>query len=155
MARARGAASKVLLAVVVVAAAAVAPSLDDLVIAGPAFVTCGRDEQEMAIAIQGTKSQIAFYGSTPSYRAVFEVQGWGELQGELNRLVREDRWSEMGGLIDDEVLHAFSAVGTPAEVARQLSDRWDGIAERITLYFNYPATPELQLEIVEALRSGA
>jgi hypothetical protein len=61
----------------------------------------------------------------------------------------------MGDVIDDEVLHTFSAVGAPDEVGRQLKERWGGLANRITLYFNYPTTPELQLEIVDAVRAGS
>ena len=129
------------------------PGLEGLTIAGPAFVCCGRTEEEMAAAIAGTKNQIAFYASTPAYKAVLELHGWGELQGELNRLARANRWSEMGGLVDDEVLHTISAVGTPDEVARDLVARWGDVADRITLYFNYPVDPELPLEIADTIRS--
>ena len=55
-------------------------------ISGPLFVVTGTDEREMAAAAEGTKQQIAFYGSTPSYRGVLELHGWGEVQDELNRL---------------------------------------------------------------------
>ena len=52
----------------------------------------------------GTRRQIAFYGSTPAYRPVLELHGWGDLQPELNRLSKEGKWAEMGELIDDEML---------------------------------------------------
>ncbi len=39
-------------------------ALDGFVLAGPAFTCVGRDEEEMATAIAGTKNQIAFYAST-------------------------------------------------------------------------------------------
>ncbi len=58
----------------------------------------------MAKAAKGTREQIAFYGSTPAYRPVLELHGWGDLQGDLNRLSKEGRWEEMGTLIDDEIL---------------------------------------------------
>ena len=47
-------------------------------------------------AIKGTKDQIAFYASTPAYRPVLDLHGWGDLQPELNALSKEGRWSEMG-----------------------------------------------------------
>jgi probable F420-dependent oxidoreductase len=122
-------------------------------IAGPAFVCAGRTEEEMAAAIAGTKDQIAFYASTPAYKAVLELHGWGELLAELGRMAKVGRWSEMGGLIDDEMLATIAAMGTPVEVAAELASRWDGIAERITLYINYPCDASLPLEIIDALRS--
>ena len=48
--------------------------------------------------------QIAFYGSTPAYRKVLDLHGWGDLQDELNRMSKEGRWEEMGDLVDDEIL---------------------------------------------------
>ena len=76
-----------------------------------------------AVAVKGTKDQIAFYASTPAYRAVLDLHGWGELQPELTRLSKEGRWSDMGGAIDDELLHAFAVVGGPAEVGKGLRER--------------------------------
>ncbi len=79
-------------------------SLEGLVIAGPAFVAVGRNEAELATAVQGTKAQIAFYASTPAYRGVLDLHGWGDLQPELTRLTKEGRWSELGERIDDEMM---------------------------------------------------
>ena len=77
----------------------------------------GRDEAEMATAATGVRGQIAFYGSTPAYRKVLDLHGWGDLQDELNRMSKEGRWAEMGDLIDDEMLDAFAVVAPPDEVA--------------------------------------
>ncbi|HNF04220.1 MAG TPA: TIGR03617 family F420-dependent LLM class oxidoreductase, partial [Mycobacterium sp.] len=46
----------------------------------PVFVVTGTGEAEMAAAAAGTRKQIAFYASTPAYRKVLELHGWGELQ---------------------------------------------------------------------------
>ena len=54
---------------------------------------------------QGVQQQIAFYGSTPAYRGVLELHGWGDLQAELNALSKQGEWVEMGELIDDEILN--------------------------------------------------
>ena len=37
---------------------------------------------------QGTRWLLSFYGSTPSYRPVLDVEGWGDLQTELNSPVQ-------------------------------------------------------------------
>ena len=121
--------------------------------AGPAFVTVGRNDEELETAIKGTKRQLAFYCSTPAYRTVLDVHGWGEIQPELTRMSKENRWDEMGNLITDEMLHAFSPVGSPSDVAKELKERWAGIATRISLYANYESDPEIWPEVVAGLRS--
>src|SRR3546814_14451767 len=60
-------------------------TLADIEISGPAFVVTGTTEEEMAASVQGTKQQLAFYGSTPAYRPVRELPGWGGLQDDPNK----------------------------------------------------------------------
>ncbi len=43
-----------------------------------------------------TRRLLAFYGSTPAYRPVLDIHGWGDLQPELNALSKQGRWEEMG-----------------------------------------------------------
>jgi probable F420-dependent oxidoreductase len=94
---------------------------------------------------------LGFYGSTPAYRPVLEIHGWGDLQPELNALSKQGRWQEMGTLIDDDVLHTIAACGTAAEVAAHIRDRVNGISDRICLYQPGPVAPETLAEIVDAL----
>ena len=70
----------------------------------------GRDDAELAANAIGTRKQIAFYASTPAYRKVLELHGWGELQTELHRLSLAGEWDAMGSLIDDEILETFAVV---------------------------------------------
>ncbi len=121
---------------------------------GPAFVCAGRTEEEMAVAAAGTKAQIAFYASTPAYRPVLELHGWGDLQPELTALSKQGRWADMGNLIDDEMLSEFAAVGDPQTVATVIHERFGPVATRIQLYVNYPAAPGLVNDIVTALRAA-
>ena len=39
----------------------------------------------------GVRGLLAFYGSTPAYRPVLEVEGWGDIQPELNALSKRRR----------------------------------------------------------------
>ncbi|WP_322758997.1 LLM class F420-dependent oxidoreductase [Frankia sp. Cr2] len=128
-------------------------TLSDFVLAGPAFATVGRNEAELATAIAGTKKQIAFYASTPAYRGVLELHGWGDLQTELTRMSKQNRWSEMGDLIDDEILRTFSVVGSPAEVGKGLRERYGDVATRITFYATYESDPAIWPEVLDAVRS--
>ena len=92
-------------------------TLADIEISGPAFVVTGTNEEEMARSAAGTKQQIAFYGSTPAYRGVLELHGWGGLQDDLNKMSKEGKWKEMGELITDEILHTFAVVAEPEKLA--------------------------------------
>jgi probable F420-dependent oxidoreductase len=120
----------------------------------PSFVVTGRDEAEMEIAKTGTKAQIAFYGSTPAYRGVLELHGWGDLQDQLNGLSKQGKWKEMGESLDDEVLNAFAVVAEPAKVASELKQRYASNVDRLSLYAPYALSGEAMNTIVSGLRSS-
>src|SRR6266545_1593571 len=71
---------------------------------GP-LVASAYDERTFELAVAAVRERIAFYGSTPAYRGVLDLHGWGELQSELLRLSKQQRWDTMAGLIDDRILH--------------------------------------------------
>jgi probable F420-dependent oxidoreductase len=120
----------------------------------PAFVAVGTSQQELDAAIRATKKQIAFYGSTPAYASVLEVHGWTGVAEKLNAASRRGEWDEMTELITDEMLAQFSAVGSPAEVAAQLRERFTGIATRLAFAFSYPVDPDIAKQIVDAIDAG-
>ena len=117
--------------------AAAGKTLDGFEITGPMFVVTGRDEAEMARAATGVRQQIAFYGSTPAYRKVLDLHGWGDLQDDLNRMSKEGKWKEMGDLVTDDILHEFAVVAPLDEVAGALKDRWGDVLGRISFYAPY------------------
>jgi probable F420-dependent oxidoreductase len=124
---------------------------DDFEISGPAFVVTGTNEDEMAAATQGIKGQISFYGSTPAYRPVLELHGYGDLQGELNLLSKEGKWAEMAGLIDDDLVDIMAVVAEPTELAAGIKARYGDLADRISFYAPYKQAPELWLQVIEDL----
>ena len=109
-------------------------TLEGFEVAGPSFVVTATTEEGLDAAICSAREQLAFYGSTPAYRGVLELHGWGDLQGELHVLSKQGRWREMGDLIDDEVLHTIAVVGEPEAVAAELVARYGGLVDRITLF---------------------
>ena len=105
--------------------------------------------------LEAVRRQISFYGSTPAYRPVLDLHGWGELQTELNGLSKQGRWDDMVGLVDDEVLGAMCVTGTPAEVAAELVRRYGDVAQRVR--FNRPGEvppPDRFADLVDAMRSA-
>ncbi len=128
-------------------------SLDGFELSLPVFVVLGGDSQARSAAEAGVRGQIAFYGSTPAYKPVLELHGWGGLADELNALSRRQAWAEMGALISDDVLGAFAVAGSPAEVAAALHARFGDVITRISLYTPYRADPEEIDAVVTALRT--
>ena len=68
----------------------------DLTVSYPGFVVTGPDEQSMEAADKAVRQQIAFYGSTPAYRPVLELHGWGDLQTGAQHALQAGRVGEDG-----------------------------------------------------------
>jgi probable F420-dependent oxidoreductase len=100
------------------------------------MVATGANDAELKTATQAVRKQIAFYGSTPAYRTVLELHGWGDLQTELHRLSLEGEWDRMGSLIDDDMLNAFAVVGPVDTVAAALRNRCEGAVDRVLPIFS-------------------
>jgi probable F420-dependent oxidoreductase len=127
--------------------------LSDIEISGPAFVVTGATEEEMAASTAGVKQQIAFYGSTPAYRGVLELHGWGDLQDDLNRMSKQGQWKEMGDLITDEVLDAFAVVAEPEQIAAKLDERYGDVVQRLSFYAPYASDPDRWAAVMRDLKA--
>ncbi len=124
-------------------AAKVGKTRNDLTVSYPGFVVTGSDDQGTEAAADAVRQQIAFYGSTPAYRPVLELHGWGDLQSELNTLSKRGEWVKMGGLIDDDVLNAFAIVCPLDSVATEVRNRFEGMVDRFSFYAPYKVDPEV------------
>ena len=123
-------------------------------VSGPLFVVTGTTEEEMAAAERGVKQQIAFYGSTPAYRGVLELHGWGDLQDDLNRLSKQGEWVEMGRLIDDEILDTFAVVGEPEQIPGLMLGRYGDLLDRVSFYAPYRSDPARWASIIDGFHSA-
>lgn len=84
---------------------------------------------------RAVRSQIAFYGSTTSYKPIFELHGWSALTDTLKPLVRAGDIDAMVDAIDDEVVAAFAIVApTWDEAAAVVETRYGGILDRVGFY---------------------
>ena len=126
----------------------------DFSLSGPLFIVTGTDDASMAKARAGTKQQIAFYASTPAYRGVLELHGWGDLQPDLNRLSKEGKWVEMGELIDDEILSTFAVVGEPEEIPKLLLARYGDIVDRLSFYAPYQSDPDRWKQVLAGFKAA-
>jgi len=125
----------------------------DVEIACQTIAMIGSTDAEIATARLKAKGQIAFYGSTPAYRVMLDHHGWGHLQPELNRLSKQGQWSDMIGLVTDDMLDAIAVAGQPAEVGRRVRQR-NAWAERTSLVLYNETAPEAVAELVRAFKEG-
>ena len=96
-----------------------------------AFIITSSEERESA------RQQIAFYASTPSYRAVMALHGWQQEAESLSVLASRAKWGEMPGLVSDDMLDVFATFATQDELPTALLNRYKGLADRLTLYIPF------------------
>ena len=110
----------------------------DFVLSLPALIVTGDTPEQLAEADFAVRRQIAFYASTPAYKGVLDLHGWGDLQPALNTLSKAGKWDEMAGLVTEEVLEHFAVRGAPGEVPALLEARFGDVIDRVSLYLPYP-----------------
>ena len=115
--------------------------IKSLAIAMKPLVCTAPDAASLAKRLEDVRARVAFYCSTPAYRAAFELHGLGGLADEMAVLSKAQRWEEMPARISDEVLHTYATVGTYDEIGQRLAERYGGLVTDIE--FSIPcATPE-------------
>jgi probable F420-dependent oxidoreductase len=100
----------------------------DIAVSMTAFVATTPEEESFA------RMQIAFYASTPSYKAVMDLHGWGQTAEKLSGFAAKGEWAEMPMLITDKMLDEFCLMTSQDHLADDLKKRFGGIADRLTLY---------------------
>jgi probable F420-dependent oxidoreductase len=101
-------------------------------IAATPFIVTGTDA-EIDAARPAVRQQIAFYASTPAYRGIFELHGWGGANEELTALSKAGRWAEMAALMTDDMVDAFAVVASPDDLPAAVAARFGGLLTRISL----------------------
>jgi probable F420-dependent oxidoreductase len=128
-------------------------SLEGFELLAPGFLIARDSAQERAAGVEFVRGQIGFYGSTPAYRPVLELHGWGDLQEQLNALTKEGAWDRLGSVIDDDMVAAFSIVGTPEQAAAEVKRRYGDVATRIPLSLPDRAEPARWKPVFQTLRA--
>ncbi len=96
-----------------------------------AFIITSPEEEAMV------RTQIAFYASTPSYRAVMSLYGWDKTAEQLSARAARGEWAQMPALVTDEMLHEFCLVTDEDHLASALKERYAGLADRLGLYLPF------------------
>ncbi|MDJ0767783.1 MAG: TIGR03617 family F420-dependent LLM class oxidoreductase [Ilumatobacter sp.] len=109
-------------------------------VASPLIVTAPT-EAGLADKISTVRSRISFYASTRTYRAVFDLHGWGDIGDHLSSLSRQQRWDEMERHVTDEMVHEIAVVAPYDSLADAVASRYEGLCDRVE--FSIPVeTPD-------------
>jgi len=103
------------------------------------FVIPTDDPKEAAKCETEVRRQISFYASTPPYRPVFDLEGWGAVADQLKSLAARGRWNEMPSLITHEMLERLALRGSWATLPEKILKKYDGLLDRVSYYF--PVVP--------------
>ena len=130
-------------------------------LACPVFAIVGDSDEEREGIRQLVKTQISFYGSTRTYRPVFEMHGWGDTTDRLREHQARGDWGAMAGEITDEMLEVYAVEADWDGVAGAILERYDGLVDRTFSYFSagaWRASPEAAQrwrDVARVVRAGA
>jgi probable F420-dependent oxidoreductase len=125
----------------------------DVELSYTAFVVTGSDKEAEAAAGM-VRSQVSFYGSTPAYRPVLDLHGWGDLQTELNTLSKQGKWADMAALITDDILETFAVVAPLDQVADKIVERYGSVIDRTGFYVPISQDPDARGQVIKALQNA-
>jgi probable F420-dependent oxidoreductase len=119
----------------------------------PLLLASGPAGVDLQPQVERIRAQLAFYASTPAYLGVLEHHGWGDLHAELHTLSREGRWTEMAGLLPDEVVQEFAVVAQADELADVILARYGDLLTSVNMNVDHVEDPDTWLPVIERLRS--
>jgi probable F420-dependent oxidoreductase len=128
-------------------------SRSDFEISYTPFMVSGKDEATFEAEKVAAKNRISFYGSTPAYKQVLGVHGWGDLQIELNALSKQGQWAEMSNLISDEMLNTMGIMADPSAIVPEMKQRYGDFTDRTSGAFGF-VDHDTRTEMIAALRAG-
>ena len=114
--------------------------LGDFRLAMKILIATAPNEAALQAKVRDIRARVAFYASTPAYRAAFAAHGLEALADELKLLARAQRWEEMPALVPDEVLNTYAVVGTYDEIAQKIVARYGAVATDVE--FSIPVANE-------------
>lgn len=130
-------------------------SRSDFELVVPIFTVTGHNDASLQKSVVDTKARIAFYASTPAYKVVMDLHGWGEIGDKLSYMARKGKWDEMWQHVSDEMLEEIAVVATPQDLPAKLQARYGGLADRICFGWESDDTDgrEFWKEIAEVLKT--
>jgi len=110
-------------------------SWENFEVTGGGFIATGPDEAAVREAAEKVRYRVAFYGSTPAYRPVFDLHGLSDLGLKLTAMSKQGAWSSMAAEISDDVLDLFVARATYDGLPEAIARRYGGIVDTVSIDF--------------------
>ncbi len=126
-------------------------SWENFEVTGGGFVATGPDDASVRAAAEKVRYRVAFYGSTPAYRAVFDLHGLGALGAKLTEMSRRGAWSEMAMQIPDEVLDLFVARARYDGIAEAIARRFGGLVDTVSIDFAKGTDAATRRDVITAI----
>ena len=126
----------------------------EIKVTGSGFIITGPNRSSIVAMQAEVRRRIAFYSSTRSYFPVLEAHGFLEIGQQLHEMSLKGQWAEMGELVSDEMLDAFSVSGEYDEIADKFIDRYGGMLDEVsfTLVCEKPPEEEQMRKMVRRLQ---
>lgn len=130
-------------------------SLADVELVVGAPVVTGRDAEAVAAERERQRRLFAFLYSTPAYRRTLDLYGWGDLQGALAALTREQRWDDLAAVVTDEVLDTLVPSAVYEDLAKVVLTRTKDLGQGVLLSPpSDPADDEAFVDVVAQLKAS-
>jgi probable F420-dependent oxidoreductase len=127
-------------------------SWENFEITGGGFIATGPDEATVREAAETVRYRVAFYGSTPAYRPVFDLHGLSDLGVKLTDMSKQGAWSKMAAEISDDVLDLFVARATYEALPEAIAKRYGGIVDTVSIDFAPGTDAATRRGVIEAVQ---
>jgi probable F420-dependent oxidoreductase len=137
--------------------AAAGKSFENFEVTGGGFIATGPDNATVREAAEQIRYRVAFYGSTPAYRGVFDLHGVGDLGVRLTEMSKRGEWKQMAAQVPDDVLDLFVARATYDDLPAAIEQRYGGIVDTVSLDFapgTSAATRRATIQAVQRIPSA-
>ena len=132
--------------------AAAGKPAENFEITGGGFVATGPDRASVSEAAEKVRYRVAFYGSTPAYRGVFELHGVADLGVKLTEMSKQGQWSRMAAEVPDDILDLFVARATYDDLPAAIEKRYGGIVDTISIDFTPGTSAYTRRSVIEAIQ---
>ena len=126
-------------------------SLENFEITGGGFIATGPNEAAVKEAAEKVRYRVAFYGSTPAYRPVFDIHGLSDLGLKLTDMSKQGAWNEMASEVPDDVLDLFVARSTYEGLPDAIAKRYGGIVDTVTIEFASGTPASVRRDVIDAV----
>jgi probable F420-dependent oxidoreductase len=133
--------------------AAAGKSFDSFEITGGGFVATGPDATSVREEAEKVRYRVAFYGSTPAYRGVFDLHGVSDLGIKLTEMSKQGQWSRMAAEVPDDVLDLFVARATYDNLPAAIEKRYGGIVDTVSIDFAPGTSTATRRATIQAIQN--